>query len=57
MKFTQVLCPANTAAKSEKYKQEIKYVCVCEGAFLPPILQKQQCPSALETIDCTLADY
>jgi hypothetical protein len=30
---------------------------VCEGAFPPPILQKQRCPSALQTIDCTLADY
>jgi hypothetical protein len=29
----------------------------CEGTFVLPILQKQCCPSALQTIDCTLADY
>jgi hypothetical protein len=29
----------------------------CKGAFLLPILQKQHRPSALQTIDCTLADY
>jgi hypothetical protein len=29
----------------------------CKGAFLPRILQKQHHPSALQTIDCTLADY
>jgi hypothetical protein len=30
-------CTANTATESEKYKQEMKYGCVCEGAFLLPI--------------------
>jgi hypothetical protein len=30
---------------------------VCEGAFPLPILQKQCRPSALQTINCTLADY
>jgi hypothetical protein len=29
----------------------------CKCAFLPPILQKQCRPSALQTIECTLADY
>jgi hypothetical protein len=29
----------------------------CEGAFPPPILQKQHHPSALQTINCTFADY
>jgi hypothetical protein len=30
---------------------------VCEGAFPPRILRKQHCPSALQTINCTPADY
>jgi hypothetical protein len=30
---------------------------VCKGAFPLPILQKQHHPSALQTINCTLADY
>jgi hypothetical protein len=29
----------------------------CEASFPPPILQKQRCPSALQTINCTPADY
>jgi hypothetical protein len=47
-------CPANTATESEKYKASQG---AFEGVFLPPILQKQHCPSALQTINCTLADY
>jgi hypothetical protein len=30
---------------------------VSEGAFLLPILQKQHHPSALQRINCTLADF
>jgi hypothetical protein len=30
---------------------------VCKGAFPLPILQKQHRPYALQTINCTLADY
>jgi hypothetical protein len=29
----------------------------CEGAFPLRILQKQHCPSALQTMNCTPADY
>jgi hypothetical protein len=29
----------------------------CEGAFPPCILRKQRCPSALQTMNCTPADY
>jgi hypothetical protein len=29
----------------------------CEGAFPPRILQKQHCPLALQTMNCTPADY
>jgi hypothetical protein len=29
----------------------------CKGAFLPHILQKQRRPSALQTMNCTPADY
>jgi hypothetical protein len=29
----------------------------CKGAFLPRILQKQRRPSALQTMNCTPADY
>jgi hypothetical protein len=29
----------------------------CKGAFLPPILQKQCHPLALQTMNCTPADY
>jgi hypothetical protein len=30
---------------------------MCKGAFPPPILRKQCCPSALQTMNCTPADY
>jgi hypothetical protein len=30
---------------------------VCKGAFPPHILQKQHCPLALQTMNCTPADY
>jgi hypothetical protein len=29
----------------------------CEGAFPPRILQKQRRPSAIQTMNCTPADY
>jgi hypothetical protein len=29
----------------------------CEGAFLPRMLRKQRRPSALQTMNCTPADY
>jgi hypothetical protein len=30
---------------------------VCKGTFLPRILQKQHCPLAFQTMNCTPADY
>jgi hypothetical protein len=42
----------NQRSKSKKWSMG-----VCEGTFLPPILQKQHRPSALQKINCTPADY
>jgi hypothetical protein len=41
----------------KKGKQSQKEVRKCEFTFPPPILQKQHCPSALQRIGCTPADY
>jgi hypothetical protein len=53
MKFTQV--PSQYSKRIGEIDNQS--MGACKGAFLPPILWKQCHPSALQTINCTPADY
>jgi hypothetical protein len=55
MKLTQV--PSQYSKQIEEVKATIEVWVRAKGAFLPRILRKQRRPLALQTMNCTPADY